>query len=291
MLPAITIITPTFNRGKFLKRMLKSVLEQSFQNWELIILDDGSNDNTQEVVKSFDDPRITYFYFIKHSGAGDKRNEGIRRAKSKYITFLDSDDEALPDWLEKINKKILEKYSLISCGYERIQVNKTKNIVLPQYMGDFDIRINFKSGTLCIDKKVLQGIGGFDPSLASGLNTDLILRVLPYILTNKLSYIYINEALVRVHEHSKNRIRNNNQAVLFGTLVLLDKHNLWFKRNPQEYKDYLGVAGAGLAKEGNFKKSRNFFIKAFKIKPGFKPGLKIILTSIPFLGKKIWKNE
>lgn len=290
MRPAISIITPTFNRASFLKRMIKSVLRQSFQQWELIILDDGSTDNTEEVVRSFNDLRISYLYF-KHSGAGDKRNEGVRRAKSDYITFLDSDDEAMPDWLEKIQLKILENYSLISCGYARVQANKAENVVLPQKMGDIDIRINFKSGTLCFHKKVLQGIGGFDSNLASGLNTDLILKISPFILDNNLQYTFINEALVRVYEHSKNRIRNDNQAVLSGTLALLEKHKLWFRRNPEKYKDYLGVLGVGFAREGDFKKSRNFFIKAFKIKPDFVSGLKIILSSIPYLRLKIWKNK
>lgn len=289
MRPAISIITPTFNRAEFLQRMIKSILAQNFQNWELIILDDGSTDNTAEVVKAFNDPRINYSYF-KHSGAGDKRNEGILISRSPYITFLDSDDEAMPDWLEKIQLKIIKNYSLISCGYQRSQANST-NAVMPQKMGDIEIKINFKSGTLCIDKKVLQEIGGFDPNLPSGLNTDLILRVLPYILNNNLNYIHIDEALVKVYEHSKHRIRNNNQAVLLGTLALLEKHKSWFKRNPEKYRDYLGVVGVGLAREKDFKKSRDFFIKAFKIKPGFKSGLKVILTSIPFLRDIVWKKK
>lgn len=289
MQPAISIITPAFNRASFLKRMIKSVLRQSFQQWELIILDDGSTDNTEKVVRSFDDPRISYLYF-KHTGAGDKRNEGIRRAKSPYITFLDSDDEALPNWLEKINRKILKNFSLISCGYERIRL-KSKDVILPQEMGDLHIKINFKSGTLCIQKKMLQEVGGFDPQLESGLNTDFILRILPYILTNKLSYIHIDEPLVRVHEHSKNRIRNNNQVVLSGTLALLEKHKSWFLRNPGKHKDYLGVVGVGLAIKGNYKESRDFFTKAFKLEPGFKAGLRIILTFIPYLREKIWKNK
>lgn len=290
MRPAISIITPTFNRAEFLQRMIKSVLAQNFQNWELIILDDGSTDNTPEVIEAFNDDRIIYFYF-KHSGAGAKRNEGIRIAKSSYITFLDSDDEAMPDWLEKIQFKILEHYSLISCGYQRIQENSAIQFVMPQKMGDIDIKINFKSGTLCINKHVLQEIGGFDPNLPSGLNTDLILKVLPYILENNLTYIHIDEVLVKVYEHTKNRIRNNKQAVLLGTLALLEKHKSWFKRNPEKHTDYLGVVGAGLAKENDFKKSRDFFLKAFKIKPGFKTGLKIILISIPFLRNKVWRNK
>jgi glycosyltransferase involved in cell wall biosynthesis len=290
MLPAISIITPTFNRAQFLNRMIGSVLNQSFQNWELIILDDGSTDHTSEVVQAFKDSRIIYFY-LTHSGAGDKRNMGIDIAKSSYITFLDSDDEAMPNWLEKIHRMIVKRYSLISCGYERIEANNANYFVFPQNMGDINVKINFKSGTLCIYKKILIEIGGFDSSLPSGLNTDLILKVLPYISENNLTFISIDEALIRVYEHSENRIRNDKQAIILGTLALLKKHKSWFKRNPEKYRDYLGVVAVGLAKEGDFKKCRDFFIKAFKLKPSLVRGLKIILTLIPILREKIWKNK
>ena len=288
MLPTISIITPTYNRASFLKRMIKSVLEQNSQEWSLIILDNGSTDDTEKVVKAFNDLRITYLD-LKHSSVGDKRNEGIRRANSKYITFLDSDDEAMPNWIYEFQLKILENYGFISCGYERIIDKTSRNVELPKKMGDLNFRINFKSGTLCIQKKFLQEIGGFDPELPAGLNTDLILKLLPFLSANNLPGTYINESLIRVYEHTKTRIRNDNKAVLFGTLSLLEKHKFWFEKNPEEYKNYLGVIGVCFAKERNFKKGREFLIKAFKIKPCFKSGLRITLISIPYLRNKIWK--
>lgn len=284
----ISIITPTFNRAAFLGRMIKSVLAQSFQDWELLIFDDGSNDHTHKVVKAFKDPRISYFY-SKHSGAGDKRNKGINRAGSEYITFLDSDDEAMPYWLEKIYKKIQGKYSLISCGYERILDNNSKFIVLPQNMGNENVKVSFKSGTLTFHRDILLGIGGFDANLASGLNTDLILRALPYIFKNRLTCNNIDRALIRVYEHSKDRIRNNNQAVLSGTLQLLEKHENWFKKNPQLYKDYLSVAAVHLAKEGKFKESGNIFNQVLRIHPRhIKDYLRFVIIHIPLLRKIIW---
>lgn len=287
-MPAISIITPTYNRAAFLGRMIESVLAQSFKDWELIILDDGSSDNSHEVVKSFNDERIRYFY-SEHEGAGAKRNEGIKKASSDFVTFLDSDDEAMPQWLEEVHKKIRKDYSLISCGYERGLGNRSKQIVYPQNIGKENFKVNFKSGTLSFNKEVLIGIDGFDPSLESGLNTDLILRTSKFVFDNKLSYTHIDKPLVRVYEHSENRIRNNTQAVLSGTLRLFNKHSGWFEENPHVYKDYLLVAAISMAKEGKYEESKKMLSKAWRIRPlDIKVLLRLIIIYIPIMRKLIW---
>ncbi len=99
--PAVSIILPTFNREKLLKRAINSVLAQSFNDWELLILDDGSNDNTAELCSYFvkSDKRIKYF-FHENIGLPLTLNKGIDLAKGFFITFLGSDDKYLPNHLE-----------------------------------------------------------------------------------------------------------------------------------------------------------------------------------------------
>lgn len=101
MNPLVSIIIPTYNRADTLPRAIDSVLGQSYDNLELIIVDDGSTDNTKEVVKSYDDPRIRYIKLEKNSGAPVARNRGVDEAGGDYIAYLDSDDEFLPDRLER----------------------------------------------------------------------------------------------------------------------------------------------------------------------------------------------
>ena len=98
----VSVITPTYNRKELLSRAIKSLLKQTYTNFESIVVDDASSDNTKQVVKGFADERINYIRLSKNRGASDAKNEGIRKAKGKIITFLDSDDEFLPDALEKI---------------------------------------------------------------------------------------------------------------------------------------------------------------------------------------------
>lgn len=100
-----SVIIPTYNRAGFLAESIGSVVGQSFRNWELLVIDDGSSDNTREVVHAFDDERIKYLY-KKHEERSIARNYGISRAKGEYICFLDSDDLYFENHLQVLYSRI-----------------------------------------------------------------------------------------------------------------------------------------------------------------------------------------
>jgi glycosyltransferase involved in cell wall biosynthesis len=97
----VSVILPTYNRGDLIGRAIQSVLAQTYRDFELIIVDDGSTDNTEEVVRTFDDRCIRYLKYPKNRGVAAARNTGIKMAGGSYIAFQDSDDEWLPPKLEK----------------------------------------------------------------------------------------------------------------------------------------------------------------------------------------------
>ena len=97
----VSIIMPSYNTGRFISETIESVLAQTYSNWELIIVDDCSKDNTDEVVAKYTDPRIRYLKNEKNSGAAVSRNRALREAKGRWIAFLDSDDLWMPQKLEK----------------------------------------------------------------------------------------------------------------------------------------------------------------------------------------------
>jgi len=109
----VSIITPSFNSGKFISETIQSVLNQTYSNWEMIITDDCSGDNTVEIIEQIveKDSRIRLYRFEKNKGSGPARNNSIKKAKGKYLAFLDSDDIWVPNKLEK-QLKFLEENNI-----------------------------------------------------------------------------------------------------------------------------------------------------------------------------------
>ncbi len=97
----VSVIIPTYNRAAILKDAIRSVLAQSYANWELLVIDDGSVDGTKAVVEGFNDPRITYYY-QKNAGPHHARNRGMEYSKGELIAYLDSDNVLYPTYLERM---------------------------------------------------------------------------------------------------------------------------------------------------------------------------------------------
>ncbi|MBE6655677.1 MAG: glycosyltransferase family 2 protein [Ruminococcaceae bacterium] len=124
----VSIIMPSYNTGRFIKDTIDSVLAQTHTNWELIIVDDCSTDNTDEVVSTFHDERIKYIKNEKNSGAAVSRNRALREAKGKWIAFLDSDDLWEPQKLEKQIMFMVEHgYHFSYTNYVEINEDSTPN--------------------------------------------------------------------------------------------------------------------------------------------------------------------
>lgn len=130
----VSIIMPNYNCGKFLGETINSVIDQTYKNWELLIVDDCSTDNSVEVIKSFceKDERVKLFVNEQNSGAAASRNRAMREASGKWIAFLDSDDLWLEEKLEKQLRFMAENgYSFSYTAYEHIDENTEKlNVVV-----------------------------------------------------------------------------------------------------------------------------------------------------------------
>ncbi len=113
----VTIVTPSYNTGKWIGETIESVLRQTYTNWEMIIVDDCSTDNTDIVIKKYKDKRIRYLKNETNSGAAASRNRAIREAKGEYIAFLDSDDIWTEEKLEKQLKFMKDYGYAFTCSY------------------------------------------------------------------------------------------------------------------------------------------------------------------------------
>ncbi len=143
----VSIITPIYNSSSFVGETFKSVLNQTFQDWEWIIVDDCSTDNSFGIVSDYakQDSRIKVFRLEKNSGTAVARNTGLKHASGRYITFLDSDDLLDPDYLEKQLNFIKDNGPLISAGYRR----KTDKTCTDFYVPDVvDYKLDLKGNPI-----------------------------------------------------------------------------------------------------------------------------------------------
>ncbi len=138
MKPDVSVIIPVYNGEHNIKTSLNSLLEQSYSNFEAIIIDDGSHDNTSEVISELvgDDKRFKYIY-QENSGVSKARNKGIVNAKGKYICFLDSDDRYIETFIEKMFAQIeAEDADVCYCGHNYVTPTESKELKMKFKKGD-----------------------------------------------------------------------------------------------------------------------------------------------------------
>jgi len=184
--PAVTVVIPTFNRAAIVGRAIRSVLAQTCQDWELIVVDDYSTDGTEQAVGSFSDRRIEYVRHDRNRGGGAARNTGIRRARGDYVAFLDSDDEWLPEKLEKdleVFRKSDHELGFVYTGKMILEESgKLLRVRMPTLCGwvyEAMLEVNFvgSCSRVTAKKQVLDRVAGFDEMLPNGQDYDLWLRV------------------------------------------------------------------------------------------------------------------
>ncbi|MCK0470088.1 glycosyltransferase family 2 protein [Halalkalibacter sp. APA_J-10(15)] len=227
--PFFSVVIPTYNRESLLKEAIKSVLNQTFQNFEVLVVDDGSTDKTLEIIDDFHDDRIKKLRNNRVKGGGGARNTGIYKATGKWVAFLDDDDVWLEEKLELQYKQIMclsEKYVIVYTGYEKYDFdnNKVERKILPQKKGDIYYDLLYKNyigtfSTVAIKREPLLSIGGLDESLEARQDLDLYVR-----LADKYSVDYINKSLVRYRYSNTDRITLNTKKRLQGNKKFHEKY-------------------------------------------------------------------
>lgn len=187
IIPKVSVIIPTYNRAKLLPRAIKSVLTQTFQDFELIIVDNGSTDHTKEIVNDFvekEGSKVKYFY-QGNQGSSVARNLGITKSRAEYIAFLDSDDEWLPEKLEKqlalFENTAFDNLGFVGCCNIDID-NKKEKRFCPYKKGDIlkellSRKIVHSSSGILTRKRVLKATGYFDEDLQISQDIDMWIRI------------------------------------------------------------------------------------------------------------------
>ncbi len=269
--PLVSIIVPTYNRAHLLGRAINSVLCQTFKDWELIIIDDNSNDNTIDIINNFlnKGQKIIYIKLDKNSGGASlPRNVGINIAKGDYIAFLDSDDEWLPEKLEKqvnLFLKLEKDVGIVYTGAFFIDQNKNiriKRAIDKGFIYEKELSYNpvGSPSRVMVRSECFKNCGLFDDSLLCAEDWDMWIRI-----SKNYKVEYIDIPLVNYIESSDSISINFNKLII-GYKKLWEKHNI-FKSDRYIISNNYARLGHRLCFYGDMGNGRNFLLKSIKEYP------------------------
>ena len=271
--PLVTVVLPTYNRGYVIREAVDSVVAQTYSNWELKIVDDGSTDDTVALLKKSygEEARISYSV-LGHQGATVARNTGAELAGGELLTFLDSDDVADPSWLEKMVAEIVDgNAQLVSCGVTKIDADGGTQILLP--MAKSTVYHGYRAkltngGSYLLSTQLFKTIGAFDPKIRSGQHTELGFRLTRYMKENQLTASTVEEPLITVIDRGGASIRADTMATFEGVQHFIAKHENYMIRKKRDLLfNLLSIAGQRGVKLGRVQAGRAYLKRAWLLRP------------------------
>ena len=291
--PFVTVVIPTFNHAKLLRRALDSVVAQTFNNWEAIVINNFSTDETIEVVESYQDDRIKLINFKNNGVIAASRNQGIKNARGTYIAFLDSDDNWYSEKLQKCVEYANQGAQFICHGEKWINSDfSTREIMYgPANRANY-LSLLFRGNCIstsatCIETALLRSVDGFDESteIVTAEDYDLWMRL---AATNPKT-VFIPEVLGEFH-----RLSDSASSAVLRNLsserVVLQKH---FAKQPKNVLNRLkqrhrfAIANYGAARQLSHqpRQALVLFFSAIRLSPVFTktyPALIILAKSTLF---------
>jgi len=303
-MPSVSVIIPTYNRARYVTKAIESVLAQTYHDYEIIVIDDGSTDNTKEVLQPYMD-RIRYIY-QQNAGVSAARNTGISEARGEWIAFLDSDDEWLPEKLDVQMEYVARHPEIIAhtvnidlsdygstgetsfshCGFSP---KEKEGIIREPFLPHFKYRtLQMPPGVICRKKAAVQA-GLFDESLSICEDYDFMCR-----LALEGSWGYSNGVLVATHRR-RETIKGLSAARKFDRIntckSLIKVHSKLLSdcclKNDEKYfvsKLLAGnyrTLGQLLSGRSSYEESRQAFRRACEIRLSLKSCIWYVLSRLP----------
>jgi glycosyltransferase involved in cell wall biosynthesis len=269
-MPSISVIIPTHNRAALLPIALKSVLSQTFSDFEILVVDDASSDGTDELRHQFHDPRIHWFRHDTVRGGAAARNTGIVHSRGEYIAFLDDDDEWFPEKLDRqmaVMQKSGPEVAAVYTGYLIVDraSGRVRGRKVPSRRGNLHsalLRSNPIGGTssMLLKRACLDKVGLFDESLPSFQDRDLWIRI-----SREFHFDYVQEPQFNSFDHPT-RVWTNLDALLRGLEIMLEKYGSSPAFRKQCSGRYLGF-GVRLCKAKQMEKGRKALLKSIALYP------------------------
>ncbi len=266
--PLVTVVIPVFNRERTVVAAIESVLRQTYQSIEVIVVDDASTDGSIDAVRSVSDPRVRLVEAGTNRGAPGARNLGIATATGEFVAFQDSDDEWLPTKLQRQMDLFESRVVAVYCGMAivepqgsgRINVRYNPPSNIPNPSGDL-LNLLLESSivstqTLVVRRNALDVVDGFDESLPATEDWDLAIRLA------KIGPIIFVDDLLVVQRFSANSLTRNAASRLSALQQVVEKHLDEYQLRPRVLaRRYYELAG-GHRQFGNLRRAAGFLRKA-----------------------------
>ncbi len=282
--PRVSVILPTYNRAGVLLRALGSVLAQTYESFEVRVVDDGSTDHTRPVISGLADPRLRYDR-IEHAGSAVARNQGVRVARGEWLAFIDSDDEWMPTKLERqlgAAATLPPEVGVIYCGGEYVDDTTGRLTAIRQPrpgrdVGVFDRLLEtnwFPFVSVLVRRRCFEQVGLFDESLPHGEDREWLFRV-----ARRFDFYGVADPLVRVHIHQGPRQTTNLRGrIAFAETILRLYAEELTRRPALRARKYVALGQLQL-RQGDPAAARRAFVAALRGRPAFVPAYFHLLTS------------
>lgn len=265
--PLISVVIPSYNRARVIGAAIRSVLDQDEPRFELLIVDDGSSDDTLAVVQACSDPRIGLYQLAANAGAPAARNAGVALARSPNIAFQDSDDEWRPGLLAA-HLAMLATHDVSFCQLEQCYGDVTTlyppaGWTMPGQMLEELLATNhISTQTLAVRRAAFEQVGGFDPAMPRFQDWDLVLR----LALAGCSFGYIDRPLAVAHDSPDSLTRSVKKGIA-ARERLIGKHPAAFAARPAVLARHLHVMGSQARAIGDFATARRLLAGAVRHNP------------------------
>lgn len=291
--PFFSVVICTFNRADVVGGAVSSVLGQCFDDFELLVVDDGSADDTPSVLASFDDPRMRVVRRA-NGGLSAARNTGIEAARGRFVIFLDDDDEALPEWLGTLAAAAGPDTGFLSCTCRFVTPDRRSVTVAPGSPHPLypEIRGAFLAGTFAVERSILSTVGGYAEEIRVSHQTELLLRVLPELQRRGGAAAFVDRPLVVIERREQqDRPMSQPADLLHGAEYLVAHHGPLLASAPSTLANYHAVAGVSAMQLGQPGRARAHFLRALRLDPKARHGARLVVSLVPPLAHRAWRRS
>jgi len=290
--PKVSVVIVTYNRPEFISLAIQSVLDQTYQDFEIIVVDNGVEKPAKEIVESFNENRIYYLPQIENTGCPGGKNIGMKNMRGEFVAFLDDDDAWFSEKL-KLQIEAFEKNpeaGFCFTAVTQIFDHGARDSSVPEGIGAYYEKALqkfslFLSVTLMIKKIVIDDIGLIDESLPSCDEAELIIRI-----TKKYKGVGINKPLVRVMSLSSHQqMGRNYQIRIDGRNILFERYRDEYKKRPNIFARHLFILAQAYRDDGQYREAEETFKRSFKIKFQFKTFVYYLSMYFSGFGYKLFR--